>query len=75
MFYVEKGNHLGFDSKATERVRKASGELRGSVMLVVQSCPALCDPMDCRPPGSSVRGILRTRTLEWVAVPFSRGSS
>ena len=35
----------------------------------------LCDPMDCSPPGSSVHGILQTRILEWVAIPFSRGSS
>ena len=33
-----------------------------------------CDPMDCSPPGSSVHGILQARTLEWVAIPFSRGS-
>ena len=33
------------------------------------------DPMDCSPPGSSVHGILQVRILEWVAVPFSRGSS
>ena len=31
--------------------------------------------MDCRPPGSSIHGILQARTLEWVAIPFSRGSS
>ena len=41
----------------------------------VQSCLTLCDPMDCSPPGSSVHGILRTRILEWVAMPSSRGSS
>ena len=35
----------------------------------------LCDPMDCSPPGSSVHGILQARILEWVAMPFSRGSS
>ena len=35
----------------------------------------LCSPMDCNPPGSSVHGILQARILEWVAVPFSRGSS
>ena len=35
----------------------------------------LCDTMDCSPPGSSVHGILQARILEWVAVPFSRGSS
>ena len=38
----------------------------------LQSCPTLCDPVDCRPPGSSVHGILQARILEWVAVP-SRG--
>ena len=34
----------------------------------------LCDPVDCSPPGSSGRGILQARTLEWVAMPSSRGS-
>ena len=38
-----------------------------------QSSLTLCDPMDCRPPGSSVHGILQARILEWVAVPSSRG--
>ena len=42
---------------------------------VTQSCPTLCDPMDCSPVGSSVHGILQARVLEWVAVPFSRESS
>ena len=41
----------------------------------LQSCPALCDPMDCSPPGSSVPGILPARILKWVAMPSSRGSS
>ena len=41
----------------------------------VLSCPTLCDPIDCILPGSSVHGILQARILEWVAVPFSRGSS
>ena len=35
----------------------------------------LCDPMVCSPPGSSVHGILQARIPEWVASPFSRGSS
>ena len=35
-----------------------------------QSCPTLCDPMDCSPPGSSVHGILQARILEWVVVPL-----
>ena len=40
-----------------------------------QSCPALCDSTDCSTAGSSVHGILQARILEWVALPFSRGSS
>ena len=38
----------------------------------LQSCPTLCDPMDCSPPGSSVHGILQAIILEWVAMPSSR---
>ena len=44
-------------------------------VLVTQSCPTLCDPMDCGLPVSSVHGILRARTLEWVAISYSWGSS
>ena len=44
-------------------------------VLVTQSCPTLCDPTNCSPPGFSVHGILQTRILEWVAIPFSRGTS
>ena len=44
-----------------------------TVCSVAKSCPALCDPMDCSPPGSSVHGIFQARTLEWVAISFSRG--
>ena len=39
----------------------------------LQSCPTLCNPMDCSPPNSSVHGIFHARTLEWVAMPSSRG--
>ena len=44
-------------------------------MLISQSCPTLCDPMDCNPPGSSVHGISQAIILEWIAISFSRGSS
>ena len=44
-------------------------------VLVVQLCPTVCNPMDSSPSGSSVHGILQTRIMEWVASPFSRGSS
>ena len=43
-------------------------------MLVSQSCPTLCNFMACSPPGSSVHGILSARILDWVAIPFSRGT-
>ena len=44
-------------------------------VLLAQLCLTLCNPIDCSRPGSSVRGILQTRILEWVAMPTSRGSS
>jgi len=42
---------------------------------VTQSCPTLCDPMDCSLPGSSVHGIFQATVLEWIAISFSKGSS
>ena len=42
---------------------------------VTWSCPTLCDPKYCSPPGSSVHGILQARILEWVAISSSKGSS
>ena len=44
------------------------------VCSVPQSCPALCDPMDCSLPGSSIHGVVQARILEWVAIFSSRGS-
>ena len=44
-------------------------------MFGVQSCPVLCDPMDCSPPGSSVHGIFQAEILEWISISFSKGSS
>ena len=38
---------------------------------VTQSCPTLCDPMDCSLPGSSIHGIFQARVLEWGAIAFS----
>ena len=43
--------------------------------VCAQSCQTLCDPMDCRPAGSSVHGISQARILEWVVISFSRGPS
>ena len=64
--------------RGVQRVRhNLTNERTHTHMLAksLQSCPTLCDPTDHSPPGSSVHGILRARILEWVAMPFSRGSS
>ena len=50
-------------------------KVKESESEVAQSCPTLCDPMDCSLPGSSVRGIFQAIVLEWIAISFSRGSS
>ena len=39
--------------------------------LSAKTCPILCDPLDCSPPGSSVHGISQARILEWIAISFS----
>ena len=46
----------------------AGPDLKVCCCWVAQSCPTLCDPMDCSPPGSSVHGISQARILEWVAI-------
>ena len=43
--------------------------------LAAKSCPTLCNPMDCGPPGFSVHGISQARILKWVAISFFTGSS
>ena len=44
-------------------------------LCVCVSGPTLCNPMDYSPPGSSVHGLLQARTLKWVSISSSRGSS
>ena len=41
-------------------------------VLLAQSCPILCNPMNCSPPGSSLHGILQARILGWITIPLSR---
>ena len=50
-------------------------EIRADLILVIQSCPALYNSMDCSPPGSSVHGISQARIQQWVVIPISSGSS
>ena len=48
--------------------KNSSQKIKMKVKLVIQSCPTLCDFMDCSPPGSSGYGILQARILEWEAI-------
>ena len=51
--------------------RKTYAAAAAAAAKSLQSCPTLCDPIDCSPAGSPVPGILQARTLEWVATAFS----
>ena len=65
-------------SSRGEAEGRGSGSLKEPVAVIVEllRCVQLFyDPMDCSPPGSSVHGISQARMLEWVAIPFSKGSS
>ena len=59
--------------KGAERVPfcKSLAECYIVTCLVTQSCPTLCDPVDCSPPGSPAPGISQTRILEWGAISIS----
>ena len=54
----------GYESWTMEKAAVAAAKS-------LQLCPTLCDPIDSSPPGSTVPGILQSRTLEWVAISFS----
>ena len=59
---------VGAQYATGEKERKRESE-------VTQSCPTLCDPMDCSLLGFSIHGIFQAKVLEWVAISFSKGSS
>ena len=62
-------------SRSWQPSPKAGGQGSLAVQcLVIQSCPTLCNHMDCSPPGFSVHEILQARVLEWAAMPSSKGS-
>ena len=66
---------IGVRDLSREAEKNASVWYFVHVCSVTKSCPSLCQPMDCSPPGSFVHGILQARILEWVAISFSRGYS
>ena len=68
-------NDLADFSRWKEWIVQNLVERNGLKVLDALSCLISCDSMDCRPSGPSVHGILQARILEWVAIPFSRGSS
>ena len=63
--------HWQVDSSPLAPPRKPKRLPATTTTKSLQSCPALCDPIDGSPPGSSVHGILQARTLEWVAISSS----
>ena len=56
---------------STIQMKAVEGDYFPQWVIITQSCPALCDPTDCSPPGSSVHGILQARILELPAISFS----
>ena len=78
----EPTSALVVDSLPLSHLGRPSQQLHTTIYIkleseseVTQSCPTLCDFMDCSLSGSSLHGILQARVLEWVAISFSRGSS
>ena len=65
----EQQRHLAYSATDFRRLRNVLAAAAKSL----QSCPTLCNPIDGRPSGSSVPGILQARILEWVAISFSSG--
>ena len=76
---ITLGNHMRLgctDSDATLILYSSGLFIQTNVkVLAIQLCLTLCDSTDCSPPGSSVHGTLQARIQEWIAIPFSRGSS
>ena len=74
----EEGERASLKLNINETKIMLSGPIAAAAAAAAkscQSCPTLCDPIDSSPTGSSVPGILQTRTLEWVAISFSNHES
>ena len=70
---VDRGNlrnsvEFSFIHKATYVSAGRFMSAAAAAAKLLQSCPTLCDPIDSRPPGFPIPGILQARTLEWVAI-------
>ena len=62
----------GMDLTEAEDIKKSWQEYTESENKVAQSCPTLCNPVDCSLPGSLAHGIFQARVLEWGSIAFSR---
>ena len=74
MFIAEAGHTVRSITSSEQKIHVCHfpSSLTATTTKSLQSCPTLCDPMDGSPPGSPVPGILQARTLEWVAISFSK---
>ena len=74
---IEENNRMRKIRDLFKKIRDTKGtfQTKESESEVPQSCPTLCNPVDCSLPGSSLHGILQARILKWVAISFSRLSS
>ena len=68
---LSSGHRTGKGQFSFQSQRKAMPKNVQSESEVAQSCPTLCDPMDCSLPGSSVHGVFQAKVLEWGAIAFS----
>ena len=71
--FVFLGSRINTEGDCNHEIKRRLLLGRMKWSEVAQSCPTLCDPVDCSLPGSSIHGILQARILEWVAISFSRG--
>ena len=71
LFFFRFFSHLGY----YKTLSRGPCAIQSMPAQSLQSCPTLCNPVDCSLPGSSVHGILQVRILEWVAISSSRGFS
>ena len=73
--YLLSCSHQTADTPYGEAQGSSGCERHRMKVKVTQSCLTLCEPMDCSRPGFSVHGILQASIMEWVDIPFCRGSS
>ena len=73
MIKAEKNilEYLGHLEEGWDGMRDWDWHVYAAAAKALQSCPTLCDPMDCSPPGSSIHGVFQARVLEWGAIAFS----